>query len=90
MDILGQKYQQKYFTFTLTLDWGFQLLHSNKYSQMWDNRIKPINTSWENFFEKGSVCFQKILKYILGITLEITQKVIWYVAFVLQCCFKVF
>lgn len=42
------------------------------------------------FLEKGSVCFQNILRYILGITLEITQKVIWYVAFVLQCCFKVF
>ena len=35
------------------------------------------------FLEKGSVCFQKVLGYILGITLEITQKVIWCVAFVL-------
>ena len=66
MDILGQKYQQKYFTFTLTLDWGFQLLHSNKYSQMWDNRIKPINTSWENFFEAPISSMKFIFNYLIS------------------------
>ena len=40
------------------------------------------------FLEK--VVFSKFCGDIPGITLAITQKAIWYVAFVLEGCFKVF
>ena len=43
-----------------------------------------ISVSWESYV------FSKFCGDIPGITLAITQKAIWYVAFILEGCFKVF